>query len=165
MTVRPTRCRKWVENSKPLLLIGSLIDSGGGDKEQARPVLHLAFIFELYETQLHGGRYFLHAHSHSAYSWEQTTMVDFMSRFPDTFQTVTHRSLFDPNVLRGMNMLTRQILDGVAQALSSLTHSSIVRQTIMSAMFSAIAIRPGCRWNFGSTAASPAFAKTGNPSG
>ena len=32
------------ENSNPLLLIGSPIDSGEGDKEQTRAVLHLAFI-------------------------------------------------------------------------------------------------------------------------
>ena len=31
-----TRCRKLVEISTPLLLIGSPIDSGGGDKERAR---------------------------------------------------------------------------------------------------------------------------------
>ena len=33
------KCRKLVENSKPLLLIGSPIDSGGGDKERARGAL------------------------------------------------------------------------------------------------------------------------------
>ena len=33
-----TKCRKLTENSKPLLLIGSQIDSGGGDKEQTRAV-------------------------------------------------------------------------------------------------------------------------------
>ena len=56
-----TRCRKLIENSKPLLLIGSPIDLGRENKERVRGVLHLAFICEL-----HGGRYFLHAHSHSA---------------------------------------------------------------------------------------------------
>ena len=50
------KCRKVVENSKPVLLIGSPIDSGRGNKERARAVLHLA----------HGGRYFLDTHSHSA---------------------------------------------------------------------------------------------------
>ena len=62
------KCRKLVENSKPLLLIGSPIGSastgqpstGRGDKEQARAVLHLAFICELYDIREHGGRYFLH---------------------------------------------------------------------------------------------------------
>ena len=61
-------------------------------------VLHLAFICELYETQLHGGRYFPHAHSHSADSWEQPAVVDFMKRFPDTVQTVIDRNLFDLTV-------------------------------------------------------------------
>ena len=53
-------CRKMVENSKPLLLIGSPMDSGRGDKERARAVLHPAFIWELYEIQVHGEPYFLH---------------------------------------------------------------------------------------------------------
>ena len=44
-----TKCRTLMENSEPLLLIGSPIDSGGGDKERARGVLHLASICELYE--------------------------------------------------------------------------------------------------------------------
>ena len=82
-------CRKLVENSKPLLLIGSPMGSAStgqpctsrGDKEQARAFLHLAFICELYEIQVHGGRYFFHTHSHSADSWEQPTVVDFMNRF------------------------------------------------------------------------------------
>ena len=96
----------------------------------------MAFICELYETQLHGGRCFLHAHSHSADSWEQSTVVDFMKRFPDTFQTVTDRSFFGLNVPHCMNALTRWLTNSghVAQALSSLNHSSTLRQTIMSAM-------------------------------
>ena len=59
-----------------------------------------------------------------------------MTRFPDTFQTVTDRSLFGPDVLHGMNTLTRWLTNFgcVAQALSSLNHSSTLRQTIMSAM-------------------------------
>ena len=36
------KCRKLVENSKPLLLIGSPMDSGREDKERVRAVLHLA---------------------------------------------------------------------------------------------------------------------------
>ena len=45
-------------NSKPLLLIGSPIDSGRGDRERARAVLHLACNCELYEIQVHGGPVF-----------------------------------------------------------------------------------------------------------
>ena len=59
-----------------------------------------------------------------------------MNRFPDTFQTVIDRSLFGPSVPHGMNTLTRWLTNSgcVAQALSSLTHSSTVRQTILSAV-------------------------------
>ena len=125
---------------------------------------HVAFICELHETQLHGGRYFLHAHSHSADSWEQTTMVDFMNMFPDTFQTVTDRSLFGPILRHGMNTLTRWLTNSgcVAQALSSLTHSSTVRQTIISAMSQQLQsdLRVA-----GTTASSPASAKAGYPGG
>ena len=84
-----SKCRKLVENSKSLLLIGSPFDSFREHTEPARAVLHLAFICELYERQVHGG----HTHSHSADSWEQSTVVDFMNRFPYTFQTVPDRSL------------------------------------------------------------------------
>ena len=48
-----TRCRKLIENSNPLLLVGSPIDSDGENEEQTRAVLHLAFICELYEIQGH----------------------------------------------------------------------------------------------------------------
>ena len=89
-----TRCRKLIENSKPLLLMGSPIDSDGEDEQQTR------------NTSARG-RYFLRAQSHSAKSWDQPPVVDFMNRFPDTFQTVTDRSLFGLNVHHGMNMLTR----------------------------------------------------------
>ena len=53
------------------------------------------------------------------------------------FQTVTDRSLFDPNVPHGVNTLTRWLTHSgcIAQALSSSTHSLKVRQTIMSAMY------------------------------
>ena len=64
-----SRCRKLMNNSKPLLLIGSPIDSGGEDEEQTRAVLHLALIYELYEIHVREGRYFLYTHSHSAKSW------------------------------------------------------------------------------------------------
>ena len=72
--------------------MGSPIDSDGEDEEQTMAVLHLAFICELYEIQVREGRYFLRTHSDSAKSWDQPTVVEFMNRFPDTFQTVTDRS-------------------------------------------------------------------------
>ena len=91
------KCRKLVESSKPLFVIGSPIDSGQGKKERARGILHVAFILRVVRNTTARGRYFLHAHSHSADSWEQSKVVGFMNRFPDTFQTVTDRSLFGPN--------------------------------------------------------------------
>ena len=128
------KCKKLVVNWKPLLLIGSPVESVGTG-QPVRAVLHLAFICELYEIQVHGGRYLLHTHSHSAESWEQSTVVDFTNSFPDTFQTVTDRSLFGQNVPHGMDTPTRWLTNSsrIAQALSSSTHSSTVRRTIMSA--------------------------------
>ena len=59
-----------------------------------------------------------------------------MNRCPDTFQTVTDRSLFGQNVPHGMDTLTRWFTNSscIAQARSSSTHSSTVRQTITSAV-------------------------------
>ena len=132
-----TKCRKVVENSKPLLLIGSPIDFGGGDKEQAHAILHLAFIGELYEIQVRRGWYFPPTHSHSADSWDQSTLVDFMKRFPDTFQTVTDSCLFGPKSPgKVMKTLTGWLTNSgcIAQALSTLTHSPSLRQSITKAM-------------------------------
>ena len=116
-------------------VLGNQVQVEGTWNEQGR-FLYLAFICELCEIHVHGGRYFLHTHSHSADSWEQSTVVDFMNRLPDTFQTLTVRSLFGPNVPHGVNTLTRWLTKSscIAQALSSSTHSSTVHQTILSAM-------------------------------
>ena len=53
-------------------------------------------------------------------------VLDFMNRFPDTFQKVTDRSLFGPHVPRSMDTLTGWLTNSVciAQAPSSSTHSS-----------------------------------------
>ena len=58
-----------------------------------------------------------------------------MNKFPDTFQRVTDRSLFGPNVPHGLNTMTRWLTNSgcVAQALRSAANSSTVRQTIVSA--------------------------------
>ena len=70
-----------------------------------------------------------------------------MNRFPDTFQTVIDRCLCGQNVPHGVNTLTRWLTNSgcITQALSSSTHSSTVRQTIMSRP--AITVRPECCWN------------------
>ena len=59
-----------------------------------------------------------------------------MNRFRDTFLTVTDRDLFGPDLPHGMNTLTRWLTNSgcVAPTLSSLTHASTWRQTIMSSM-------------------------------
>ena len=157
-------CTKLLDNLKPLLLMGSPIDSGRENKERARGVLHLAFICELYETQPHGGRYFLQAHSPSADSWEQSAVLDFMNRFPDTFQTLTHRSLFGPPVFPRYEHVD-EMVDKFRMGrtgISSLTHSSTASND-HECNVSAIATRPGCRWNFGSIAASSANVKSKLP--
>ena len=125
-----TKCIKLIENSKPLLLTGYPIDSGGGDKDQTRAVLHLAFICELYEIQVREGRYFLHTPSHSAKSWDQPTVVDFMNRFLDMFQPVTDNGLF------GVNTLTRWLTNSgcIAQALIGTGGPVVIGQTVMKAM-------------------------------
>ena len=51
-------CRTLIENSKPLLLIGSPIDSVGTG-QPVRAVLRLAFICDLYGIQMYGSGYFL----------------------------------------------------------------------------------------------------------
>ena len=100
--------------------------------EQARAVLHLAFICELYQIQVHGGQNFFHTHSHAADNWEQPTVTGSQTRF----RQWTDWSMFGPNVPHGMNTLTRWLTNSgcIAQALSSSTHSSTLRQTITSAM-------------------------------
>ena len=140
--------------------MGSPIDSGGKDEEQLWAVLHLAFIYDLYEIRVRVGRYFLHTQSHAAKSWDQPTVVDFINMFPDMCQTVTDRDLF------GVNTPTRWLTNSgcIVQALStsnyqeskgkvagkpaapenpgtpgisedSESHPPTVRQTMVSAMF------------------------------
>ena len=125
-----TRCRKLIENLKPLLLMGSPNDSDGEDEEQTRTVLHLAFICELYEIQMRERWFFLHTHSRSAKSQDQPTVVDFMNRFPEMFQTVTDRDLF------GMNTLTRWLTNSgcIAQTLLGAGKPVSNCQTMMKAM-------------------------------
>ena len=85
-----------------------------------------------------------------------------MNRFPDAFQTVTDRSLFGPNVPHSMDTLTRWLTNSVciAQAPSSSTHSSTVRQTIMSVILSNCTARPECHWNDGPDATSSVFCRS-----
>ena len=73
---------KYVEELKPLLLIGSPMCtmfsrlqtlSGWSDKKEERWVdakEHIKFVIKLYEKQMAGGRLFLHEHPASATSWK-----------------------------------------------------------------------------------------------
>ena len=78
--------------------------SGQEKKERARGYLHLAFICELYKTQLHGVG-------------------------SSSFQTVTDKSLFGPNVHHRMNKLTRWLTNWMR--CTSMARSSAVRQTMI----------------------------------
>ena len=136
--------------------------SSEGSTDTEMGLVEVCTISGLYDIQVHGGRYFLHTHSHSADSWEQSTVVDFMNRFPDTFQTVTDWSLFGQDVPHGVNTLTRWLTNSgcIAQALSSSTRSFTVRQTIP-----AITVRLECCGNDGPDATSSVFAEAGHSCG
>ena len=51
-----TKYGKMADKTESLLLIGPSIDIAGGDKQQTRAVLHLAFICELHEIHVRRGR-------------------------------------------------------------------------------------------------------------
>ena len=82
-------------------------------------------------------------HPHSADIPDQPLTVDFMNRFPDTFQTVADGCLFGWGVavqgtreVRGMKRSTRWLTnsDCIAQLFSTPTHSLGMYQTIMKTM-------------------------------
>ena len=75
------RARKYVEENKPKLLIGSPMCtmfstlrnlSKWNEEKQRKWVearVHIQFVCELYEEQIKGGRWFLHEHPAGASSW------------------------------------------------------------------------------------------------
>ena len=125
------------------------------------------------------GRYFLHTHSHSAKSWDQPTVVDFMNRFSDLFQTVTDRDLL------GVNTPTRWLTNSgcIAQALGTLNYHQGTGQLVAPgnpgiSVYSethlphcvpngygsnvpAITVGPVCRRGEGPAATSPTSAEAG----
>ena len=152
------KCRKVVENSKPLLLIGSPIDSVGTG-QPVRAVLHLAFICELYEIQVHGGRYSLHTHSHSADSWERSTVVDFMNRFPDSDWPKLVWPKCPSQYGHADEMVDRFRLHRTGTKLiESLVHGA---PSDCECNVPAVTVRPECRWSDGPTATSSLFAEAG----
>ena len=99
----------WLKLRNLLPIIGSPIchrasvkkcnlDRGMWVTEQTQVVLHLSFVCELCETQVHGGRYSLLPYPHSADCHDHPLVVDFMNMFPNTFQTLTDSCLFGPMV-------------------------------------------------------------------
>ena len=46
---------------------------------------HIRFVFELYDLQVQGGRYFLHEHPASATSWRLPEVVAFCLRYPHLY--------------------------------------------------------------------------------
>ena len=84
-----------------------------------------------------------------------------MNRFPDTFQTVTDRSLFGPNVPHITNTLTRWLTKfrmrrTGTQLIDPLVHGA---PNNYERNVPAIAIRPLCRWGDGPTATSSPLPK------
>ena len=61
-----------------------------------------------------------HNPSHSADGWDQCTIVDFMNRFPDTFQTVTVACVAQRTLGHGVKTMTRWLTNSgcIAQALN-----------------------------------------------
>ena len=90
-----TRCRKLIENSKPLLLMGSPIVSGGEDEEQIRAVLHLAFVHLLItrNTSARGTIFPSHTFAPQRAGTSQQWRIS-CTGSQVWFQTVTDRDLF-----------------------------------------------------------------------
>ena len=53
-----------------------------------KAVAHVKFVFELYDMQVQGGRYFLHEHPASATSWKIPEVVAFCLRYPHLYAVV-----------------------------------------------------------------------------
>ena len=79
------KARRMIRETRPLLLVGSpmctwfsiiqnlnrgKVDPVVWEKGYKQAVEHLKFVFELYDMQVRGGRYFLHEHPASATSWK-----------------------------------------------------------------------------------------------
>ena len=79
------RCRKLVRESRPAVIVGSpmctmfsqlqRMNRGNYDPQEwsrmrVKAIMHLTFAFELYETQVVAGRYFVHEHPLIADSWD-----------------------------------------------------------------------------------------------
>ena len=96
------RNRAWrkIKEAQPLPLVGSpmctwfsvlqQLNKGKKDPEEweqgfQRAVEHIKFVFELYDMQVRGGRYFLHEHPATATSWKLPEVVEFCARYPHLY--------------------------------------------------------------------------------
>ena len=122
------------------------IDSGQGNKERARGDSARGIHLRVVRNTTVRVSVFPSRTTHILQTvGEQSTVVDFMSR-----------SLFGPNVPHSMNALTRWLTKfrmrcPGTQLIESLVHCA---PNDHERNVPAVTIRLGCRWNFGSTAAS-----------
>ena len=129
------RARKLVRETRPLLLIGSpmctwfsqlMTFNGARVKPEEyranfqRACRHLAFVFELYEMQVAGGRYFLHEHPAGASSWKQKVVIDFMMKTPNLFTVTSHMCQF------GMTAEGKDGIGSVFEPTRWLTNSACI---------------------------------------
>ena len=97
------RARRLLKETRPLLLIGSpmctwfsalqhfnkgKVDTAEWEAGFQRAVEHIKFVFELYDLQVRGGRYFLHEHPAQATSWQLPTVVELCSRYPHLYAVI-----------------------------------------------------------------------------
>ena len=57
-------------------------------------VEHIKFVFELYDTQVQNGRYFLHEHPASATSWNLPVVTEFCARYPHLYAVTMNMCQF-----------------------------------------------------------------------
>ena len=97
------KAKKWIQNHKPLLLIGSPMCSAFSqiqninfsrmspedvDRVIEYGTRHLEFCIDLYRLQMRNGLYFLHEHPSTAKSWQHPGMQRIMSM--PTVETCVH---------------------------------------------------------------------------
>ena len=110
------RARKLLRETRPLLLVGSpmctwfsvlqQLNKGKKDPEEweqgfQRAVEHIKFVFELYDMQVRGGRYFLHEHPATATSWKLPEVVEFCARYPHLYAVTSAMCQFGLTTIGG----------------------------------------------------------------
>ena len=103
------KARKLIHKTKPLLLIGSPMctwfsvlqnlnkkhmSKENWQKAYNNAVEHIKFVFELYDTQVRNGRYFLHEHPATATSWKLPVVTQFCARYPHLYAVTMNMCQF-----------------------------------------------------------------------